>query len=780
MFSIRNITALIIILSSLRSYSQDCGLSLKGIIKDESSGEGLSFAVIKLVNEDRLSLADENGAFVFDHLCVGSYQLLVKHLGCRDTFFKVELRTSQKVVLKLPHDAHNLAEVDVMDKRVEMKKTQAVEQLSASDIQRTKGQGLGEMLKNVTGVTALNTGGSISKPMVHGMQGYRLLILNNGIRQEGQQWGNEHAPEIDPFVAKKISVIKGVSAIRYGSDAIAGVVLVEPDELPDTAAVTGEVNLVGLSNGRAGTAFAILQGNFSKMKYFSWRVQGTLKKGGNVKTPANYLSNTGVEEKTFSYALAYHRKKWGAEIYYSQFNTEIGIYKGSHIGNLTDLQNALNRESVADSGATFSYAIDRPKQVVAHELIKGLVHYHLSPRWRARLQYAWQYNKRQEYDLRRLTAAEISAGVVAPDLDLRIASQTVELLMEHDNIKSFRGMYGASFMHQTNVYEGRFFIPNYINNNGGLFVTERYVRPHLELEAGVRYDEKYLQCFFYDSNRNWVQVQKKFANPSYNAGVIWKPATNLSVFLNGGSAWRAPAPNELYSNGIHQGIASIEKGDENLRTEKCFNVSLSGIYKTKRFRTEASVYHNQFDNFIYLDPSNTLELTIRGAFPVFNYRQAKARISGVDLKTQVDLNQYASLTARGMIVRGWNYSINDYLIYMPSDRGDLLLRFSLPSAGSFSSLFVQVNQSFVAKQWRVPVNTDFAPAPAAYYLLGFDLGGTIQVKRQSFNLSFSAVNLLNTRYREYLDRFRYFCDAQGASYQVRITIPILIYNKKNT
>ncbi len=757
--------------------AQTCDLVMRGAIRDEDNGEKLSFAVVKLLDPERIIETNAEGEFVVEALCAGNYRLLVKHFGCPDTVFEVSLLKSRKIILKLPHSTSVLTEVDVMDKRQEMKKTQAVSTLTSEEIQKTKGQGLGEVLKTIPGVTALNTGATISKPMIHGMQGYRLLLLNNGIRQEGQQWGNEHAPEIDPFIAKKLSVIKGVNAIRYGSDAIAGVVLVEPDDLPDTAAVTGEANLAGLSNGQTGAASAMLQGYFDKIPHFSWRMQGTLKKGGTVKTPNYYLGNTGTEEKNFSYALGYHQKKWGAEVYYSQFNATVGIFKGSHIGNLSDLQNALSLGKPVDSLAAFSYSIGRPKQEVVHELAKGLVHYHFSPRWRAKVQYAWQQNLRKEYDLRRLTPAEKELQVVAPDLDLRVVSQTAEAVIEHDNIKSLRGMAGASYMHQGNVYAGRFFIPNYVNNTWGAFITERYVMPKLELEAGLRYDEKQLQSFFYEG-KVWTEHNRRFNNVTYNGGLIWKADSSLNVFVNLGSAWRAPAPNELYSNGIHQGVASVERGNGSLKTETCYNITATAIYRVRRFNAELTVYHNQFSNFIYLNPSNTLELTIRGAFPVFDYTQANVRISGLDLKAGYDLTKRLSLLVKGMMVRAWNYSINDYLVYMPGDRADVSVKLNLPDLKFLQRCYVQVNNALVAKQWRVPVNADFAPPPAAYYLLGVDAGTELNFGRQKVLLSLGATNLLNARYREYLDRFRYYCDAPGRSYNIRITVPLTLYDKK--
>ncbi len=778
MFLKKQIVLYILTLMCILIKAQDCGLALKGHVIDDDNNEHLGFAIVKLIAPQKIIQTNENGEFVFDNLCEGNYQLFVQHVGCKDTLINVILNSkSKKIAIKLPHSINNLGEIDVMDKRIEMKKTQTVNQLTPEEIQNSKGQNLGDVLKNITGVTVLNTGATISKPMIHGMQGYRLLILNNGIRQEGQQWGNEHAPEIDPFVAQKFSVIKGVNAIRYGSDAIAGVVLVEPNELPDTAAVTGEINIVGLSNGQTGAASAMLQGYFDKIKGFSWRVQGTLKKGGTIKSPLYYLSNTGAEEQNFSYALGYHHKKWGAEAYYSQFNTRIGIFTGSHIGNLNDLQNALTRTKPIDSLATFTYNINRAYQQTAHELIKGLAHYHFSTKWRAKVQYAWQYNLRKEFDIRRLTPTEKETGIIAPDLDLSITSQTLDGIIEHDNINSFRGMFGASYMLQKNVYQGRFFLPNYINNTWGTFATERYVLPHLEVELGIRYDEKKLDSYFYETTI-WTKHFKSFKNFTYNGGFIYKPSTSFNVFVNAGKAWRAPAPNELYSNGIHQGIGAIERGNDSLKTETCYNITTTGIYKSKQLSIEATIYHNQFNNFIYLNPSNTLELTIRGSFPVFYTKQDNVRISGIDFRTDYSFNNYFSITLKGMIVRAWNYSINDYLIYMPSDRGDLQLKINLPCTKVLKNNSFQLTNVFVAKQWRTASGADFAPPPAAYYLLGFNIGTELNIKKQKLLLHFSATNLLNVRYREYLDRFRYYADAAGVSYNIKLTLPLTLYDKK--
>lgn len=739
-------------------------------------GKELDGTVITLLETKTNYLTNDHGRFAINGLCEGNYSLLIQHLGCKDTIIKAIVKQTAFISVKLPHSEIELNEIDVMDKRLEMTKTQTTDEISGKELDKTRGQTLGDALKTVTGVTTLNTGGTISKPMIHGLQGYRVLILNNGIRQEGQQWGNEHAPEIDPFIAQKLSVVKGANSVRYGSDALGGVILVEPADLPDTASLTGEVNLVGASNGKSGAGSAILQGYFDKIKGFNWRLQGTYKKSGNVKTPGYYLKNTGIEEYNFSYALGYHLKKIGAEIYYSQFNTKVGIFSGSHIGNLTDLQNAFKANKPQDSLSGFSYEIGRPYQHIEHELAKAKLHYHFAPKWRLISQYSYQYNIRQEYDKHKPLNDSL-AELNLPELDYRITSQTCELILEHDNIKRFRGQFGGSYMNQQNVYLGRFFIPNFINNTWGVFATERFVTEHWEMEAGTRYDEKYLQSFFYE-NKILIEPYLKFTNISWNAGAIYKPVKDFKLFINAGSAWRSPAPNELYSNGIHQSVGAIERGNKNLVPERVYNATFTGLLQKGNVFSEVTLYHNQFLNYIYLNPSAQPELTIKGAYPVFNYLQANARISGADLKLSVNFFNHLSVTGKAMWLRAWNEKINDFLVFMPSDRYTGEIKYSFKTIRYFKNTVIQVNYTYVTKQWRVPKNTDFAPPPEGYGLLGFEIGSDFTFKKQTINLSFSGNNLFNEVYRDYLDRFRYFTDAIGRNFTIRLKIPLNIYDKK--
>ncbi|MCD6068408.1 MAG: TonB-dependent receptor [Bacteroidetes bacterium] len=757
-------------------YAQDCSFSLSGKITDQDNGELLEFSVLHIKEINVSITTNEKGLYTFGNLCKGNYTLLITHFGCEDTTIYVSIEKNTKLNIKMPHSFNELSEVDIVEKSV-LNPTQTLEKVEQEDIDKAKGKTLADALKGNSGITSLNTGATISKPMIHGLQGYRILILNNGIRQEGQQWGNEHAPEIDPFMAKNISIVKGAASVRYGSDAIAGAILLESDDLPDTASVTGEVNLVGFTNGRAGVASGILQGNFDRLKGFAWRVQGTLKRSGDMATPEYYLKNTSTAEKNFSYTLGYHRKKFGAEFFYSQFNTSIGVFSSSHIGNLSDLQAAFNSAKPQDSLASFSYTIGRPYQDIAHELIKTKVHVHTGLRSRLYITGAWQYNIRKEYDKHKPKNL-LNYDSTKADLDYRITSKTLDLMWEHDNIRSFRGMFGASYMNQMNVYLGRFLIPNFVNNTWGAFAIERFVRHRYELEVGVRYDEKYLHSYYYLSNVLQSPFLK-WKNVSANSGANVKFSKDLNWLTNISTAWRAPAVNELYSNGLHHGTASIEKGDTNIRMERCYSFISTLSMRKKFLDADVSVYSNYFDGFIYLQPGSTPELTIKGAFPVFYYRQTDALISGLDYKFTARLHKQVSLQLKGMFIRSQDLTNNTWISLMPSDRAEASLKYSFRDSKLTKKTYIGTGLQYVNKQWRVPQNGDYAAAPEAYYLVGMDASTTLQLGKQEITIAISLSNLTNKKYRDYLDRLRYYSDAVGRNIQFRLNIPLIIYDKKN-
>lgn len=757
-------------------FAQACTGSLSGSVLDDHDRTRLEYAAIYIKETGQSALSDSSGRYRIDGLCDGSYTVRVTHVGCDDLLQVVRVAGATRVDFHPEHHTEELRAVRISSTRIADRPTQAANSLSEQELDRSRGLSLGESLKSISGVTSLNTGNSIAKPVIHGLHSNRVLVLNNGVRQESQQWGSEHAPEVDPFVASELSVVKGAAGVRYGPDAIAGVVIAQPKPLRDTPGLEGELSLVGASNGRSGTVSGRIEGNHAFLPALSWRAQGTLKKAGNVEAPDYFLKNTGLEEADFSGALGWKKERYGAEVFYSQFNTTLGIFSASHIGNLTDLQRAFDSERPLES-AGFTYTIGRPYQRIEHELFKVGAWWLTGNAGKLSVTGARQYNLRYEFD-KHLPLNDSLAGLNLPQLQFEITSHTADVVWEHHRFHGFTGSIGFSRLWQANTTEGRLFIPNFENARNGAFWIERYKQPKVELEFGVRYDAQQLSAYrwvYANGGYTLTNPERTFGNVSGTIGAIWKPDSSFTLSFNAGTAWRAPSVAELYASGLHHGAAAIEYGDPGLLTEKALNTILSARYqRDERLQAEVSVYYNPIRDFIYLRPELPATLTIQGAFPTFHYRQTDALLKGLDAQVRYRPLRRLQLSGKASLLRARNLNAAEWLVMMPADRAELEVSF-LPSARPrFRDNSVSIAAQYVARQTRVPDNSDFVAPPADYLLLRFEASTTLNLNRQKIVVGLGLSNLLDTVYRDYLDRFRYYTDAMGRNIVLRLRIPLAL------
>ncbi len=662
-------------------------------------------------------------------------------------------------------DSLELKQVEVVGKKKEITSTQSSAELSGKELDRHRGLSLGETLQQVPGVTVLQTGPTIFKPVVQGMYGQRVLIMNNGIRQEGQQWGSEHAPEVDPFIANRLTVIKGASAVRYGSDAIGGVILVDSKPLRKEKGFGGEVNLGGFSNNRAGVASAILEYGAARLPGLSARVQGTYRKAGNSRTPDYYLKNTGLEEYNFSYALGYLKRKAGIEIFYSQFNTKLGIFSASHIGNLTDLNLALESPVPLET-AGFSYQIGRPYQQVSHELFKVNGYLKSDKGNKLIATYALQYNDRKEYDKHKPLKDSL-AELDRPELELHITTHTANLVYEHQLARTISGSIGLSGIGQGNIYKGRYFIPNFKSYAGGIFLIEEWKKNKWTAELGLRYDYKWVQVFYYENN-NYQDPEFRFANYSGSLGASYLAGEHLRIRANGGTGFRPPHVSELFSNGLHHGSAAVEVGDKNLKSERAYNVSLSATIQYPRLTAEISSYYTHIDRYIYLAPVFPATLTIRGAFPTFQYTQVDASFAGIDASLSDSLSRHFSVTSKASMVYAYNNTAKERLIMTPPTRFENGLLYHFKLGKKIVHPFLGISNTIVLRKQHLPDSSDYAPAPAGYSLFNVQAGFSLLLGKQELDITLSCTNVLNEKYRDYLDRFRYYADAVGRNVGIRV------------
>lgn len=756
---------------NLSAQQSTCSLTLAGRITDIQHEEPLGFATIFIAESHTATQSDENGKFEINNLCQGNYTLIISHIGCAQDTFTVNLFQNQFNEYRLDHKDENLETITIKEQVNNYKSTLTTEYIDGKALETLSGKTLGAALKEITGVNSIQTGNSISKPVIHGLHSNRVLIVNNGVRQEGQQWGNEHGPEIDPFIANKFTVIKGAAGVKYGSDAMGGVILVDAADMPDSVGATGSIQLVGLSNTLGGAASAMLQSNLIKHPTLSWRLQGTVKREGSVKTPNYYLVNTAYAESNYSATASYKKQDFTTEIYYSYFHTKTGIFAASHIGNLTDLENAFVSETPLITG-DFSYAIARPYQLISHHLIKSKTFYHSDKLGHFTFTAAYQNNIRSEYDS-HVSLDDSIAALNLPSLYFEIGTITSNLDWEHHKWHNFTGTFGVSGMNQQNITQYSTFIPNFKNYAGGVYGMEKYQYANWIFEAGLRYDYKWMKIFMYDDG-NFVTPEHQYQNVSWNLGTTWFDKKHTSVNFNFSSAWRAPAVSELYSDGLHHGAAALEYGDPNLKTERSLQTILGVERQTDKLFLEAGIYYNYMRNFIYLQPSLPPELTIRGAFPVFYYQQTDAAIYGLDASVHYQLNIPLLLTGKLSLLRARDLINDKWVVMMPADKVSGKVAYQFGDNGKWQNMYADVAVEHVFKQTRTYADEDYVDAPDAYTLTNISIGSDLQFNSTKLAWSIEADNLFNVAYRDYLNRFRYFADDMGRNITLRIKIPFTI------
>lgn len=795
------------------------GQTLLGTVLDNRTNKPLPSVRILLLDTKRGVLSRADGSFA---LVLGSrqgYTLRATLLGYAplEEHLQAASDDTLHIVIRLKQSAVRLATARVEAERqaLENMATQNVTTVSAQELERSRGQTLGEALQNVAGVTLLQTGASIAKPVIRGLHSQRIVVMNAGVAQEGQQWGTEHAPEIDPFAPQRIEVVRGAAGVEYGTGAIGGVIRIQPYTLPRGAWFGGEVQSALFANNSQGALSLALEGgglsflpdttntNLHRLANgFGWRVQGSARKAGDSRAPSYVIGNTGFQEINGSAAFGYEGERFGIEAYYSLFTTELGIFSGSHIGNMNDLLRAI------DNGRPlveyeWTYTIGAPRQQISHDLWSVKAHYN-ADFGRFEVQYGWQQNNRAEFDSHnarvRGDSAQLVQSLSRPATSLQLTTYSLDTKFRHKPLELapetvLTGSIGASGTAQWNVQTGRaFLIPSFQAQTGGAYIIETLTLPDGIVNAGLRYDARHVNVIG-SGLRDIPDTTQLFSSVSAALGAIWYFGKSLhneakdekkdtsqaqthqavkpfSLAINLASAWRAPLVNEQFSEGVHHGTAQYEIGNPNLKPERSYSADLTLSHHTEALRFELSAYINAIDNFIYLRPDAAHPtVTIRGTFPTLFYTQTFALLRGVDASLDAALSENVRVGGTFSLVRGDNVTASKPLLFMPADRLRTFVRTESAAFLGMTDVFAEISSTLVRTQDRVPVNVDYASPPRGYVLFDCAVGGRVEALGTRLSWNLSVRNIANTAYRDYLSRYRYFTEDAGRNVVLRVSVP---------
>ncbi|ACU07139.1 Outer membrane hemin receptor [Flavobacteriaceae bacterium 3519-10] len=784
----KQLIKLVFFLFGITLVSAQQTFSVSGTVLDFHDKSALSNARIRLQNYNVVS--DINGRFVVNKVSAGTYLLEVTHPDCETFSKQIKVESDIELTINLEHHSGDIEAVTIHGNHP-IAGSVMIRTLSQEDISRNSTDNLGNLLKNISGLTALKTGNNISKPVIHGLYGTRISVINNGVKMAEQEWGVEHAPNVDVNQFEHIDVVKGASALKYGNESVGGVVVLEPAVVPKKDTLIGSVRLSGISNGKGAEVSA------EALK--SWENQWFVKSGGSYKklgdqyVPHHTLQNTGAEVNSFNFSFGKHSFLHGFDVSYSGIQQEFGIFKGAHLGGPEDFYNAINfgQPYFLDD---FSYDIANPRQSVRHHIAKIAAYKRFSGLGRLSFQYSFQQNSRKEYDIRKGDLNEI------PSMDLTLTTHKAELfhLLERGNWSLESGISGSAQINFPDpATEARRLIPDYYRYDAGIFSVFKYsFTDKLNAEVGARYDFSRYDAYKYYDKSAWLNYAEEFpefvvqesgsrilARPildnhstSANLGFNYIPTRHWNLKLNFSRTERAPNAAELFADGLHHSAAIMEEGDLRIKKEAIYSVNFSATAQAKwlrGFTLEVNPYFMYSDSFINQIPTG-VKSTNRGVFVVWSYRQIEARMMGVDVDAQLQITDNLKWFSSFSALKGGDLSGNEPLILMmPAN-----LRNALEwKSGKKSNFYIRVENENSFKQKRFPIRNqtvdfiengvlvtreiDYSSTPASFSVFNASVGADVF---KNVNLNFKVNNLLNTDYKEYLNRLRYFMSDPGRNF----------------
>jgi iron complex outermembrane receptor protein len=593
--------------------------------------------------------------------------------------------------------------------------------VAGDELREAQSPSLGETLAGVAGVHSLSTGVGIGKPVIRGLTSNRVLVLDDGQRLETQQWGDEHAPNVETSTAERIEVIRGPASVLYGSDALGGVINVVQKELPEAIGVPGfvhgEASGAYGSGNRFGDAALSLEGASGGVGF-----RGSLsgRSSGDVRTPDYVLWNSGNRAVGGNLGVG-TRGAWGSVSgSFSQRNEKI---------SLTD----------EDPTAT-------PTQRMATS--HGRVDLTL-PLGGARLEVSTGYERSRRREFEDDTTSTVSLGLL---------SQTylTDVHFHHATVGRFAGLIGFSGVRNTfEKFGEETLIPPSRSNNFGLYAFEQTEGQRLNVSFGARYDYRHLDVDA-DTVLGLAMQARTWNSVTGNLGLLYHISEPVALVFNVGRGFRAPSSFDLYSNGVHEGTVAFERGNPNLRTEKSINTDLALRVQNSQLSLEVGTFVNIIQDYIYTVPTGTVDSA--SGFQIYDVTQGDARLTGLEAALQYHPTTYLHLQGTADYVRGQNTTTDQPLPQMPPFRATYTARLE-GSHGAYLSVGGETN----THQNRLdPAEAQFyADAfggagyqSAPYTIVNVGAGLGLVAGNRTIQVDLSLRNAFNKAYADYLSRIK--------------------------
>jgi iron complex outermembrane receptor protein len=612
--------------------------------------------------------------------------------------------------------------------------TAPISVISGKELRQTTSTNIIDAIAKQPGVSQITTGSGISKPIIRGLGYNRIIVMNEGIRQEGQQWGDEHGIEIDPQTVNSVEILKGPASLMYGSDAMAGVLILHGNPILPEGEMKANVSTEYQTNNGLIDYSLNFAGN---QNGFVWDARFTDRYAHAYKNKYDgYVPGSQFKERAGRLMFGLN-KSWGhSHLTGSIFHQTPSIVEGERDEVTGEL------ECTTDNVKTYSKAL--PFQQIRHYKAVWDNSLNLPKGWLKAI-FGYQQNQRQEFE----------EDADEYELFFKLHTFTYDLRYLTEEMNGWKMAGGINGMWQQSLNLGEeSLIPEYKLFDIGGYATVSKSLGHLTFNGGLRYDNRHLD--FHSRN---------FGGLTGSIGTVWNANEHLNLRLNLARGFRAPNMSELGSDGIHEGTLRYEMGNPDLKAEYSWQADLGLDFTSQYFSAQLALFANRIENYIF---AKRIDKVIEDGFRTYEYTQGDARLLGFEAGFDFHpihkihfQNTFSYVDAQQMDAD------NDakYLPMTPAPRWTSELKYEITHHGhaTLNNAYVSLGLECNLAQNHYYKVDDTETATPSYTLLSLSAGTDLNIHHKKVaELYVTADNLLNRAYQNHLSRLKY-CDVNNAT-----------------
>lgn len=716
----------LLIIATANVFSQN---TFKGNIKDKQTNSTIAFANVYFPELEKGTISDEQGSFEFSNLPNGNYKLVVSVIGYETYSNQISLPTAEVLEISLAPSAIEMEEIIISTPfhKLQSENVMKVEQQKIADLKANGLITLSEGITAIPGVENISTGQSIGKPVIRGLSSNRVLVYAQGVRLENQQFGAEHGLGLNDSGVESIEVIKGPASLLYGSDALGGVLYVNPERFAATNSSQGDFSANYFTNTQG---YNTNVGYKTSTEHFKFIIRGSLANHADYQTNDYRVTNTRFNERDLKTAFGFQNTNFKTEFRYNINSSELGLPEGIEAQN-------TNRTPLL------------PFQKLNNHIFssKSTVFFNDS---KLDFNFGFTYNDRKEFEEHHEHDEDEEEEedheeheedeILEAALHMKLKTFNYDVKYNLPKIGRFETIVGVQGMNQTNTnYGEELLIPDATTNDVGILATSHIHFDKADLQIGARFDNRTI-------NIN-DGLNKSFNSFNGSAGVKTNIIEQISVRLNLATGFRAPNLAELASDGTHEGTNRYEIGNPDLESEQNFQTDLALEFKNEHIEIFANAFYNKVNNYIFLSPNGD----IIDEDPVFEYLQENANLYGGEFGFHYHPHplDWLHLQSSFETVTG-KQDNDDYLPLIPANTINNTVRIE------FSTEKFQEGYAFITYRTRLEQAnvSQFETTTDGYSLLSAGFGAKTKLFNKELSFNFSANNITDKVYINHLSRLK--------------------------